>query len=287
MKKLIALASLLLGVNFAASAATCAYNQRDGRWYGDHPSCDARGVPNDIAYQNDRVMVLRSAPAGVTYRECTTEERVMRSGLAALTGGVAGVLIGDNRRSAGIGAGLGVLFSMGSVCQRAILTERQQFASNADVVDGRYNDRRRTHREPADCDVEGYPELQNLDVSKADCASKAESKRTTVPAKCDFGNGVVAYSYEGRAGCDKIAASMVQRVEAPQVVSQTRTATPSAVAATPRDNTVRACRYSKGPGSPVLAVSVPDPNNPSWTLKPTNPGETCQEWKARIETSVG
>lgn len=37
---------------------------------------------------------------------------------------------------------------------------------------------------------------------------------TKIPSRCDFGDGVVAYTYEGRTGCDKIAAKTSQNVAA-------------------------------------------------------------------------
>lgn len=36
--------------------------------------------------------------------------------------------------------------------------------------------------------------------------------QTTMPSKCSFENGVVAHTYEGQAGCDKIAAAMARPV---------------------------------------------------------------------------
>lgn len=68
----------------------------------------------------------------------------------------------------------------------------------------------------------------------------------------------------------------------------TASAAPSVASApqAPRDNKIHACKLQRAPDTPVLAVSVPDPNNPSWKLEPSKPGETCQEWKTRISPSL-
>lgn len=49
-------------------------------------------------------------------------------------------------------------------------------------------------------------------VSRTGYREKPET--VIVPAKCDFGDGVVAHSYEGQAGCDKLAGRMTVKVPA-------------------------------------------------------------------------
>jgi hypothetical protein len=65
-------------------------------------------------------VILQALPAGHVYRDCTPGEVLKRDGLMMLRGALAGVLIGDNSRSAGVGAGTGLLFSMAGECRVAV-----------------------------------------------------------------------------------------------------------------------------------------------------------------------
>jgi hypothetical protein len=73
-----------------------------------------------------------------------------------------------------------------------------------------------------------------------------ERNQQRVPAKCDFENGIVAYTYEGQAGCDKIASAMSKRVES--------TTSPTTVA----DNRSPAYCPIYGPGGQMKKVLNPD-----------------------------
>lgn len=124
----------------------------------------------------------------------------------------------------------------------------------SDTDYGQRNSRPQPTRYAADCDIGGHPELQDLNVSKEKCDAIRNGQRTKVPAKCDFGNGVVAYSYEDRAGRDKIAAAMTRRTEVSTsagstVASSQKTSLPAVVEASnpPRaDKRIGFCRVETG-----------------------------------------
>lgn len=104
---------------------------------------------------------------------CSWSGRAENMIVSGLIGAVVGVLAGDNRRAAAKGAALGMVVGTFVPCQT--LQQATSIAEGRRVV------------------VQG-------------------GETTTVPAKCDFGDGVVAYTYEGKSGCDKIAAKMSSRV---------------------------------------------------------------------------
>lgn len=56
--------------------------------------------------------------------------------------------------------------------------------------------------------------LRQANVARQEGVSGGNT--TVVPAKCDFGDGVVVYTYEGKQGCDKIAAKMSKKVPSSQ-----------------------------------------------------------------------
>lgn len=65
-------------------------------------------------------LIVHTMPQGYGYRDCTAGEVIQRDLLMAGRGFVAGLLIGDNSRAAGVGAGVGLLFSMTGSCQVAV-----------------------------------------------------------------------------------------------------------------------------------------------------------------------
>lgn len=103
---------------------------------------------------------------------CSWGGRVENMAISGLIGAVVGVLAGDNRRAAAKGAALGMMVGTFVPCHTL------QQASLA-------------------------PESRRVVVQGGET--------TVVPAKCDFGDGVVVYTYEGKSGCDKIAAKMSSR----------------------------------------------------------------------------
>ena len=136
----------------------------------------------------------------------------------------------------------------------------------------------RTVNVPSDCDVGTVKDLKGL--SEAECLRVRQAMTVNRPGHCRVAGVDYPEFIDNPTGCDaKRDEIRAQGNQAPQLMQvaqaagQTRTA--------PRDNTVRACKLQQGPGTPVLAVSVPDPANPSWKVVPSNPGETCQEWKSR------
>ena len=49
--------------------------------------------------------------------------------------------------------------------------------------------------------------------------TESRSQTVRAPAKCALDNGLTAYTYEGQAGCDKLAAAMAKRVESKTVTA--------------------------------------------------------------------
>lgn len=102
----------------------------------------------------------------------------------------------------------------------------------------------RTVRVPSDCDIDGRPDLQDL-------------------------KGLT------EAQCAAVAGLATKRGYSQQVAEAPKPAS---------DGKIRACMLRESQNSPVIAVSVPDPNNPQWKVVPSEPGESCQAWKDRIKT---
>ncbi len=142
-----------------------------------------------------------------------------------------------------------------------------------------------TVKGPSDCGVAGHPELQGIKgLTDAGCANKAKSAAVNRPGHCIVAGVSYPEFIDNAPGCkakwEEVRAAGNRQAEAMQVAA-------APVISATRDNKVRACRWSEGPGTPVLAVSVPDPRNPNWKMVPSNPGETCLEWKERIKTTNG
>lgn len=67
-----------------------------------------------------RPIVISAMPSGHAFRDCTPEEDAKRTLLLLVKGLAAGALIGDSTRSAGIGGGIGVWYSMTGSCRVAV-----------------------------------------------------------------------------------------------------------------------------------------------------------------------
>ena len=127
-------------------------------------------------------VVVNTMPQGHVFRSCTTQEAVERSALIAGAGGLAGLLIRDNSRGAGVGAGLGLLYAMGTECRVAVPQGTAGTLGNQGVP--------ATVNVPSNCSVDGNPKLQNLkgltqeqcaEIAKASVAQKTDTDTNRKP----------------------------------------------------------------------------------------------------------
>lgn len=281
------------------------------------------GGGNVYQQQQPQYQQPQYAPAPVYQQNGAPNGLTKCEAVGALGGGAVGSLNNKHKGQATIigaiaGGLLGHWVCSDSNGQRVVVQQAPQRHSG-NMGNGIVQ---RTISEPSDCDIEGRPELQNLRIPHDQCRAIRNALTVKEPSDCDVG---AAKDMKGltRAQCDAIRASMTEKrdghcriggvdypnlidnpagcqakfaeivaaqqpVAVPTAMVQTASTTPTPLQQVPvRDNIVRACKLQEGPNTPVLAVSVPDPSNPGWKLVPSNPGETCQEWKNRIESSLG
>jgi hypothetical protein len=209
MKKLFAL--VLVTLSFLSFAPAASAQQ------GINAGCQMiSGTPNHWACDpGNQVIVgqttiVRNVPtSGMAFRPCSNEERIERAGLMTVAGGIVGVLIGDNHRAASRGAGLGLLYGMGSDCRVAMPIQRESVNSSTRVVsaeeqvggEGGYKQRPRTIHHPADCDIGGHSDMQGLDVSPEKCESLRNAQRVTKPGRCIIGGVSYTELVDNDAGC--------------------------------------------------------------------------------------
>ncbi len=118
-------------------------------------------------------VIFTSVPAGYGgFRPCTTEEALRRSGMMTLLGGVAGALVGDTSRSAGVGAGTMLLYTITGECRVAV----PQGSAGTLVPQGVSGVVPGTVNKPSDCDIIGNPKLQDLKgLTEEQCAEVAKA----------------------------------------------------------------------------------------------------------------
>lgn len=96
----------------------------NGMWCTTQQGANVQTTTQLVTVQSPTI--IHTMPVGHVYRECTTEESVRRAALIAGGGGLVGLLIRDNGRAAGKGAGLGLLYALGTDCKVAIPQGTQQ-----------------------------------------------------------------------------------------------------------------------------------------------------------------
>ncbi len=90
----------------------------NGMWCTTQVPQLLQGIQN--APQVTQTVIVNRIPDTHAYRSCTTEEVVVRSGLLTIAGAVSGALIGNSSRAAGVGGGLGLLYSTTGACRVAV-----------------------------------------------------------------------------------------------------------------------------------------------------------------------
>jgi hypothetical protein len=138
--------------------------------------------------------VINTMPAGYGYRNCTAEESIRRAGLITAGGGLVGLLLRDNGRAAGTGAGLGLLYAMGTDCKVAV----PQGVPPARVL-GSSQTGGVTTQVLSSCQTEGWPNMRGLTPDEcARVVAKLTGVTSPVPAQTPaqvsqpvspFGNG--------------------------------------------------------------------------------------------------
>lgn len=119
-------------------------------------------------------VIVHTMPQGYGYRDCTAGEVIQRDLLMAGRGLIAGLLIGDSSRAAGIGAGTGLLFSITGSCRVAV----RQVASETIGNQGVLGTPPGTIHVPGSCSVDDNPKLQNLrGLTKEQCAEIAGTQK--------------------------------------------------------------------------------------------------------------
>ncbi len=102
----------------------------------------------------------------------------------------------------------------------------------------------------------------------------------TVPGKCDFGNNVVAYTYEGQTGCDKLASTMTKTVSGgTSSMTMPSSYTVQATKVLSEDDR-DTCRLR------VNGVSVAEIKLPQ-SVKKEESKTICDEWQVREARSRG
>lgn len=129
MKNLIKFVFVLLSLVFAQQAsADCwsspptrstsllFFNAQTGYWCTSQQGQQG----GSVQLVTQQPLILNRMPDGYGYRDCTAGESLQRDALTMLKGAVVGALIGDTGRAAGIGGGLGLLFSTTGSCRVAV-----------------------------------------------------------------------------------------------------------------------------------------------------------------------
>lgn len=138
--------------------------------------------------------VINTMPAGYGYRNCTAEESIRRAGLITAGGGLVGLLLRDNGRAAGTGAGLGLLYAMGTDCKVAV-----PLGAPPATVLGPSQSGGVTTQVLSSCQTEGWPNMRGL--TPDECARvvakltgvtspmSAQTPTQTSQSVSPFGNG--------------------------------------------------------------------------------------------------
>jgi hypothetical protein len=172
-----------------------------------------------------------------------------------LKGAVIGALIGDTGRAAGVGGGLGLLFSTTGSCRVAV---PQGNVVNQGVQGGK-SGQPATVTVPSNCSIDGKPTLQDMrGVTEEQCAAIA----VAVGSKATTGStGALVFSNEAAgSGACRLRSDGSARLKS----------NPSQVTA-------------KGE---VLAVDQVSPESGSTTVVPKNPNEDCTMWRHRVAEQI-
>ncbi len=127
MKNIIKFAFVLISLVFAQQASAACWANANQIPQGTPPLFLVNGMWCTQQAQQipgfplvTQPVIINRIPDTHAYRDCTAGESAQRDILALVKGAAIGALIGDTGRSAGIGGGLGLLFSTTGACRVAV-----------------------------------------------------------------------------------------------------------------------------------------------------------------------